>query len=86
VNALGQRRSVRREQRLASLAPPLLVCWGRQDRVVPVAHAEAAAARRPGARLRLFDRCGHWPHFEHPTDFVETVNGFLAGVASHPSS
>jgi 4,5:9,10-diseco-3-hydroxy-5,9,17-trioxoandrosta-1(10),2-diene-4-oate hydrolase len=86
VNVFGQKRSVQRQHRLAELRMPMLICWGKQDRIVPVAHGERAARLQPSAQLKLFDRCGHWPHFEHPADFVETVNGFLAGVASHPSS
>ena len=82
VNIFGQRPSILRLDRLPSLRAPLMVLWGRQDQIVPVSHAQAAVARAPNARLHIFDRCGHWPHFEHPAEFVETVDRFWGGVAS----
>ena len=78
VNVAGQRRAVQRQRRLGEFAAPLLVLWGKQDRIVPVAHAHAAVARKPDARLHVFDRCGHWPQMEHPEDFVRIVTDFLA--------
>src|SRR5581483_11341580 len=37
---------------------PTLVLWGAQDRLVPVAHAEAYAAGLPDARLTIWDDVG----------------------------
>ena len=59
---------------------PTLIIWGKQDRVVPVAHAEIARQAIPDARLHLFDRCGHMPMVEKPDEFNVLVNEF---VASH---
>jgi pimeloyl-ACP methyl ester carboxylesterase len=50
---------------LASLDLPVLLVHGRQDRVVPPSHCEAAAAGLRAA-VRWLDRCGHFPHIEHP--------------------
>ncbi|MEE9284685.1 MAG: alpha/beta fold hydrolase [Dehalococcoidia bacterium] len=77
VNVAGQRRSIQRQDQLHRLRPPLLILWGRQDRIVPVAHAHAAAARQPAARLHVFDRCGHWPQMEHTDEFIRVVSNFL---------
>ena len=52
--------------------PTLLVC-GREDPVTPVADHEAMAARVPGARLEIVDRCGHLSTIEQP----EIVNRVL---------
>jgi pimeloyl-ACP methyl ester carboxylesterase len=46
--------------RLSTAHIPVLVLWGRQDRVFPVEHAMTAAAALPNARLALLDRCGHF--------------------------
>ena len=52
--------------------PTLLVC-GREDPVTPVRDHEAMAARIPGARLEIIDRCGHLSTIEQP----EIVNRLL---------
>ncbi len=47
--------------RLAEIDAPALVVHGRDDQVLPVAHAEAYAAGIAGARLMLVDDMGHIP-------------------------
>ncbi|GAA0313915.1 alpha/beta fold hydrolase [Actinoallomurus spadix] len=56
---------------------PILIIWGREDRVIPVGHAEVAHAAMPGSRLEIFGRCGHFPHHDDPDRFVTTVERFL---------
>ena len=85
VTLFGQKSSVMRLRQLPALRPPLLLLWGAQDRIVPVAHAQAAKARLPSATLRIFDRCGHWPQIEHAGDFAAGMLGFL-GATGAPSS
>src|SRR5581483_6406694 len=58
---------------------PTLVLWGAQDRLVPVAHAEAYAAGLPDARLTIWDDVGHSPLLEAPERAAEAVLGFLDG-------
>jgi pimeloyl-ACP methyl ester carboxylesterase len=57
---------------------PTLIVWGKQDRVVPVAHAEIARQHIPNARLHLFDRCGHAPMIEKADEFNKMVSEFVA--------
>ena len=45
----------------ANLKLPVQVIWGRQDRIIPVAHAEALAGRVP---VHIIDGAGHLPHME----------------------
>ncbi len=54
------------ERRLDRVTAPTLVVWGRQDRLIPLAHGERYAARIPGARLAVIDNCGHVPVLERP--------------------
>lgn len=63
---------------LASLTKPVLIVWGRQDGVIPLAQAEAAAKSLPDARLQVLDNCGHYAMLEHPRAFNEAVLEFLA--------
>ncbi len=63
--------------RLHRIRVPTLVVWGRQDRIVPVAHAQAYAKAIAGARLEILDNCGHAPHLERPVEFATAVRDFL---------
>jgi pimeloyl-ACP methyl ester carboxylesterase len=77
----GQRAKLTRPllESAARLSLPTLVVWGQQDRIIPVAHAQIAARTIPGARLQIFDRCGHMPMLEYPDEFNKLVLEFLAG-------
>ncbi|RPH38866.1 MAG: alpha/beta fold hydrolase, partial [Burkholderiales bacterium] len=65
-------------QKLDTIKNPTLIIWGKNDRVIPVAHAQVAVKNIPGARLELFDKCGHMPMFECPEKFNKLVLDFLA--------
>jgi pimeloyl-ACP methyl ester carboxylesterase len=64
--------------RLRRVKSPTLVVWGRQDRLVPLAHGEAYANAIRGAELKVLDRCGHAPQLERPAEFVALVEEFLS--------
>ena len=49
-----------------SLRHPLVIGWGRQDRVCLPQQAARAEAAFPDARLHWFERCGHFPHWDQP--------------------
>lgn len=63
--------------RLASITNPVLVIWGRRDRVIPAAHAEAAANGLPNVRVQLLDNCGHMPMLEQTDAFNASLLEFL---------
>lgn len=60
---------------------PTLVVWGREDRVVPPAHAERFAELVPGARLEVFERCGHLPQIEQAEAFCRVFTEFTGKAA-----
>ena len=64
--------------RLGEIEVPTLIVWGRQDHVVPPADALGYAERIAGARLEVFDRCGHVPMAERPVRFNRLLDEFLA--------
>jgi 4,5:9,10-diseco-3-hydroxy-5,9,17-trioxoandrosta-1(10),2-diene-4-oate hydrolase len=64
---------------LGTIRTPTLVIWGRQDRILPSSQAFDAAARIPGARLHVFEHCGHMPNVEYPEEFNRLVLEFLSG-------
>jgi pimeloyl-ACP methyl ester carboxylesterase len=63
---------------LKMIKPPVLFVAGRQDRVVSVNESVRAAERIPGARLEIFEDCGHFPFFEYPDKFNALAQSFLA--------
>lgn len=73
----GQRRTFfERAHELAEL-PPIALCWGDRDAVIPVAHGRAFEELVEGVVLTQFDGCGHYLHNEQPTAFAKTVREFL---------
>lgn len=56
---------------------PVLLIWGGHDGIIPVRHAELAAAAMPSARLEVFDEAGHFPHHSDPQRFVRCIVDFV---------
>jgi len=63
--------------RLHELSMPVLIVWGKEDRIIPVKYAYAAYYRIRNARMIIFGRCGHAPQIERYTQFNEAVLEFL---------
>ena len=61
----------------AEIAAPTLILAGTADNVVDYRNAELLAARIPGARVELFEGCGHLFFWERPDECVEILDGFL---------
>jgi pimeloyl-ACP methyl ester carboxylesterase len=80
INMGGQRANLVNLliNRLSALTAPTLVVWGKKDRIIPVAHAQIAVNKVPGARLEIFERCGHMPQLEQPEKFNKLVLDFLS--------
>lgn len=59
-----RQRNLLRPERLARIAAPTLVVWGRQNPFGDVPEARAMHEAIAGSRLELFPACGHWPQHE----------------------
>ena len=57
---------------------PTLVLWGRDDGIVPASTADVYAGAIKGAKLELFDKCGHMPEIEKKDAFLAKLTPFLA--------
>lgn len=55
---------------------PVRVLWGREDRLVPLAHGEYYAEHLPNATLEVLEQCGHMLPFEKPEEMVSSVVKF----------
>ena len=65
------------EQRGTHSAHPVVIGWGRQDRLLFPAQAARAVAAFPGARLHWFDRSGHFPAWDEPEATAAMIRGAL---------
>jgi pyruvate dehydrogenase E2 component (dihydrolipoamide acetyltransferase) len=70
----GGRQANSMAARLSELAQPVQVVWGREDRIVPPAHAESLA---DSVAVTMIERAGHMPQMEAATE----VNRLIRKIA-----
>lgn len=56
-----------------SITAPLVIGWGRQDRVCLPDQAHRALAKFPDARLYWFEHCGHFPQWDQPAEAARLI-------------
>jgi pimeloyl-ACP methyl ester carboxylesterase len=90
----GTREALRRTRAAIAVAPhqdeqlrelgrdprPVLILWGRQDRVSPISGSKALLAAMPRAAFIPVDSAGHLPHLEQPGIVVGSVVRFLRSI------
>jgi 4,5:9,10-diseco-3-hydroxy-5,9,17-trioxoandrosta-1(10),2-diene-4-oate hydrolase len=62
------------------LRQPVLLIWGREDRVNPLDGALVALKTIPRAELHVFGQCGHWAQVEKFDEFNKLTVDFLGGA------
>jgi pimeloyl-ACP methyl ester carboxylesterase len=78
VIAPSGQRAASREMRAFAERVPMLLIWNEGDPVIPLAHAQAHAARaKPSSRLVVFPNRGHEPHRRSAERFAEEVAAFV---------
>ena len=65
---------------------PVLIVWGKQDRLIAAAYAAPLQSELAHARLELLDGCGHVPIADCPQEFDRVLTGFLAEVPAADSA
>lgn len=65
---------------LPTLDIPLLLIWGRQDRMIPPQLAQQFADLNPNVKLIELDNAGHCPHDECPEQVNRILLDWLAGI------
>jgi pyruvate dehydrogenase E2 component (dihydrolipoamide acetyltransferase) len=68
------RQSLDLTPQIVTLERPVQIVWGREDRVIPVSHAEALADRRP---VHILEQAGHLPHMEKAGEVNRLVKQFI---------
>jgi len=74
----GGRQSLDLTGRIAELAMPVQVIWGRDDRIIPVAHAEVLADR---LTVHILEAAGHLPHMEKAGEVNRLIDQFIGSVS-----
>lgn len=71
------------EKRYRTIDKPVLLLWGREDRVTPLAIGERLLRELPDARLVAYPGCGHFPMIEARAPSTRDLVAFLReGVAT----
>jgi 2-hydroxy-6-oxonona-2,4-dienedioate hydrolase len=65
------------DAKLASVHAPTLVMWGRQDELIPLASGEKLRDGIKGAKMVVFEHCGHVPQIEQSAEFNRALLEFL---------
>ncbi len=69
-----------------SIEHPLVIGWGRRDRVCLPRQAKLALEKFPDAQLYWFNRCGHFPQWDKPMEATRLIlEATRAGEIAEPS-
>ena len=71
---------------LRQISHRTLILWGRNDPILPVAHATRAERLIPGSTLHIYDKCGHMPIWEYPSDVSARIADFLSAPVNAAKS
>jgi pimeloyl-ACP methyl ester carboxylesterase len=65
---------------LQNITIPVLLIWGKNDTITPPFVGEEFHKLLPNSTLIWFDKCGHVPMMEHPTEFNLELERFLRDI------
>lgn len=82
ATALGSRQDA--VPRFGALTMPVLVLWGADDALVPVAVGKTMADKLPHAHFHVLPACGHLPTLEKPEQSAALFTEFLNGEFHTP--
>jgi pyruvate dehydrogenase E2 component (dihydrolipoamide acetyltransferase) len=74
----GGRQALDLAEQVAALPLPVQIIWGREDRIIPVAHALALASRLP---VHILDATGHLPHMEKAAEVGRLLGRLIENQA-----
>jgi pimeloyl-ACP methyl ester carboxylesterase len=66
---------------LHRVSVPTHIIWGKEDRVIPPAYAEALKGMISGSTVVTLPRCAHLAHIEQPRVFADQVSQFIRSLA-----
>lgn len=72
------------DTKFSALKMPMLIVWGKQDRMTPLSLGESMHLAAPQSVLAVYDGCGHVAVVTCEDRLAPAVLGFLAGTGSQP--
>lgn len=73
------------QKRYPTIKQPVLLLWGREDKVTTLNFGERLSKELPNARLVVYPQCGHFPMIEAAAPSTREVLEFLAPRADSPT-
>jgi pimeloyl-ACP methyl ester carboxylesterase len=67
---------------LSAIKVPVLILWGEEDNLIPVASARWFAGALPGSKLVIYPKTGHLPMEEMPDQSAAEVDAFVGNLDS----
>ncbi len=64
---------------ITKITCPTLIVWGKQDAIIPVAHADKFHRDIKNSQVIIYDPCGHIPMIEVPEKLVPDIRKFFKG-------
>jgi pimeloyl-ACP methyl ester carboxylesterase len=74
------------EQDLSRISAPVLIIWGAQDALIPLAAGIKMNKLIKDSKLVVFDNCGHLAQEEMPARTVSEMISFIAGLKQSASN
>lgn len=74
------------QKRYPTIKQPVLLLWGREDKVTTLNFGERLSKELPNARLVVYPQCGHFPMIEAAAPSTREVLEFLAPSADSPAA
>ncbi|WP_078427027.1 alpha/beta fold hydrolase [Alkalihalobacterium alkalinitrilicum] len=71
---------------LNEIKQPVLILWGKYDKVIPTQIGKRLQLDIPNAKIFIFDETGHLVTEERPKESAEQIIEFLDGLRADPSS
>jgi pimeloyl-ACP methyl ester carboxylesterase len=68
------------EKRYPEIKQPVLLLWGREDRVTTLEYGERLSKELPNAKLEVFPQCGHFPMIEAKNPSTRALAKFLSAA------
>lgn len=69
------------EKWLHRIKVPTQIIWGREDRLIPAAYAEAWRTSIPGSQVTVIPECGHLPTVEKADEVASQIAKFIGAAA-----
>lgn len=78
LEAVRGQRYTKVQQRYGEITQPVLLMWGREDKVTPVWVGERLMGQLANAQMKIYPRCGHFPMIEAFAASTRELYQFLA--------